>query len=280
MGKMVVAMALLPAEVQRGSTVRADLRYATYSRATWEWWCARNGVEFVALDRPLGDGVYEEMSPSFRRWLAAPTLIDEYGQDARIALIDADTMIRWDAPNLFDAAGDGFAAVADTDPNWVDYNIRAYQPLFPGVHLPWWEYFNSGVVVLGAAQLPTIAAFLELISTRWPELRAIQQSSRVGADQTPLNFVVRREGQPVTFIPAPFNLVQCVPSSPVLWTLERGAVRDPDPLVKSLLSSPDTFNFINYGYIWHFTNVVKFRRHFMEETWRRVQAHYPSDPSD
>lgn len=275
MRKRVVVMALIPAQTQRSSTLRTDLRYGAYGRATWEWWCRRNGAEFVVLDRPLGSGVFEEMSPSMRRWLAPQALIEEYGVDAQIAMVDADTMIRWDAPNLFDAAGDRFAAVLDTGPRWIHHDIEAYQHFFPGVQLTWWEYFNVGVVVFGARQLTTIAAFLDFIAAHWRELRAMHASGRVSVDQTLFNFIAKRQREAITLMPPPFNLVGCVSMNPLLWACENGSSTDEASLAKAIASNPQTFDFIDYGYIWHFTNVVKIRRVVMEQVWRRICGHYP-----
>ena len=274
MRKKLVAMPLIPAQAQRGSSVRADLRYATYARATWEWWCRRNGAEFVALDRPLGTGAFSQMSPSLRRWLAPQMLVDAYGPDTQIAMVDADTMIRWDAPSPFDAAGGGFAAVLDTGPRWIHQDIKSYQHLFPDVRLEWWEYVNSGLVVFGAAQLPTIAALLDLIAGRWPELRQMHASGRVSVDQTLLNFVLKQQREPVTLLPPAFNLVRCITMNSRLWAWENGPSRDEKSLAAVLEAMPEAFDFVDYAYVWHFTNVVKSRRIVMEHVWRRVCGHY------
>jgi hypothetical protein len=280
MRKKVVVMPLIPGRTERSSTLRADLRYAAYGRATWEWWCRRNGAEFVVLDRPLGSGVFEEMSPSMKRWLAPQALIETYGGDAQIAMVDADTMIRWDAPSLFDAAGAGFAAVLDTGPRWIHHEIQAYQHLFPGVQLTWWEYFNAGVVVFGARQLTTIAAFLDFVAAHWRELRTLHADGRLSVDQTLVNFMAKRQREAITFMPPPFNLIRCVSMTPLLWACENGTSTDEAALAKAIASNPPTFDFIDYGYIWHFTNVVKIRRVVMEEVWRRICGHYPGTGVD
>lgn len=266
-------MPLIPAAMECGSTLRTNLSYAVYGRATWEWWCKRHGVEFVVLDKPIGDGVFADMSPSFRRWLALERLLDEYGPGARVAFVDADTMIRWDTPDFFALAGDAFAAVRDLNPRWVLHDIKAYQPLFPQVQLPWWDYFNCGIVVLGDAQLPVVMSFLDFIERRWPELDAVQKSDKVGADQTPLNLFVRGAGEHVEFLPAPFNLLGC-PASGKLVEMERNGHPDED-FVAVLRDNPDIFSFLEYGYVWHFTSLVTARRVVMSETWRLVAHNYP-----
>ena len=98
--------------------------------------------------------------------------------------------------------------------------------LFAEVALPWWEYFNSGFIVLGAAQRSFIRAFLDDATTRWAELEAVMTSGNVGTEQTPLNFTVRREkvagGSPFR---GPSIFVNCFPLPTELAQIEHRALR-------------------------------------------------------
>ena len=116
----IVAMPLIPStlldisafERYRGSALRCNLTYAKYSQVTWKWWCKRNGAHFIAISNRLGGPEYSHVLPTFQKWLAPEYLIKEYGRDCKIAVVDADTMIRWDTPDFFSLAGQNFAAVA------------------------------------------------------------------------------------------------------------------------------------------------------------------------
>src|SRR5205807_5546836 len=110
--KNVVAMAAIPGGVRRGATVRMDLRYSVYAIATWKWWCRRRNIEFVLIDRPeLADPDLQDIPPTFQRWISLARLIAKSGPDTRVAMVDADTMIRWDAPDLFEISGPDLSAV-------------------------------------------------------------------------------------------------------------------------------------------------------------------------
>src|SRR5262245_2474244 len=155
---VVMAVIPVPGGVRRGSVNHSNLSYAKYSRATWEWWCRQHDADFVLVEAPLQGGIYAEMPPTLQRWVAVEQAIAERGEDAQIIAVDADTMIRWNAPDIFGLA-EGFSAVADASiPDWIFFSIENFQPLFPAVSVPWWEYFNSGVVVLSAAQRSVIRA--------------------------------------------------------------------------------------------------------------------------
>ena len=152
MRRKVVVMALIPGGIRRAPPTRSDLGYAKYSRATWEWWCERHSADFIVIEAPPGDIAYAQMPPTLQRWALVDQLIEERGENAQVALVDADTMIRWDTPDIFEQAR-GFSAVADASaPSWIVRSTRAFQHLFPDTSLVWWEYFNSGIIVLGAAQ--------------------------------------------------------------------------------------------------------------------------------
>ena len=283
MKRKVVVMALIPGGIRRAPLMRSDLGYARYSRATWEWWCDRHDADFVVIDAPPADPAYARMPPTLQRWAMLDCLIEERSNNVQALLVDADTMIRWDTPDIF-ALARGFSAVADVGtPAWALRSITAFQHLFPEVALPWWEYFNSGFIVLGAAQRPFIRAFLDDATTRWAELEAVMTSGNVGTEQTPLNFTVRRENEPVHFLPRPFNFVNCFPLPTELAQIEHRALRQteqslpPDPALfaAKAFGHQLAFKFVELAYVWHFTNVVTFRAQVMAETWRRVQSHYP-----
>src|SRR5882724_8254671 len=97
----IVAMSLIPGASIRGTPARSDLGYSIYSRATWEWWCGQHSVEFVPLDQPLGGEMYMGLPPTIQRWLAPEILSQQFGGTAQVAMVDADTMIRWDTPDFF-----------------------------------------------------------------------------------------------------------------------------------------------------------------------------------
>jgi len=135
MKRKVVVMALIPGGIRRGPPMRSDLSYARYSRASWEWWCERHGADFVAIDKPLEDSAYAGMPPTMQRWAALDRLIEERGEDAQAALVDADTMIRWDTPDIF-ALANGFSAVADQGAPHAGFcgARKRFSPCFPRRH--------------------------------------------------------------------------------------------------------------------------------------------------
>ncbi len=271
----VIAMPCMPGRILRGNEVRAGVDYAKYGLATWKWWCQRKGITFVLLDQPLGGEPFSDLPPTIQRWLAPEILLREYGQDARIALIDADTMVRWNAPDFFELAGDQLAAVRCRSEIWSRATIRAYQSLFPGTELPFEQYFNAGFVVLGARQLPTIRAFTDFALNHQAELRAIQTSGNFGSDQTPLNYVVQREREPLKLLSRHFNLSHSGGAVGSVLAHASAASQLSEEFVNQAFLAPGALDFIDAGYVWHFNAAYRFRQTIMQKTWERVRTKYP-----
>ena len=188
----LVAMTAIPGESLREPHSRSNLTYSKYSRATWDWWCRKNGIGFTVLDRPLEDDACRGLPPSLQRWIAPSILMKEMGTSGQVLMIDADVMIRWDSPSPFDLAGSCFAAVQDSYALWVQPSIKAYQPLFPNVTLNWWEYFNTGLTIVNNSHCDMLRDFVRFAYERWTDWRCIQQSGNFGIDQTLLNFFYDR----------------------------------------------------------------------------------------
>ena len=66
----------------------------------------------------------------------------------------------------------------------------------------------------------------------WPRLDAAMASGNVGTDQTPLNFMVKREKEPVFFLPRPFNFVNCFPLPAELAQVEQIALTQAEHSVR------------------------------------------------
>jgi hypothetical protein len=275
LGTRVVARTRRQPEKNYNARRSQDLMYAHFAELTWEWWCNWQGVEFVVLDKPLDDLRYQALPPTFQRWMALEKLFAKYGPGAKIALVDADTMVRWDTPDFFAIAGSQFAAVREWFAPWVFDSLRAYQHFFPGVNVPWWEYFNTGLTLLSHEHLSVTRAVTTFALEYQTELARVSSPWGFGDDQTLLNFIVRREQLPVFFLEPTYNVLQCVPVLPEIVRLEKLA-KDPDESDReiSLFTGPPSFT--EMGYIWHFNNVVWARTIVMEQTWKQIRRHYSS----
>ncbi|MBL8227778.1 MAG: hypothetical protein JNL98_04855 [Bryobacterales bacterium] len=269
-----VLMPAIPGHLQWGRRVSSDLSYLRYGAASWRWWCGRHGVRFHLLDRRPPGFETIGLPPTVLRWAAACDLLEQDPHGMQLAVVDADTMIRWDAPDLFEAASGQLAAVRDGCAEWVAASIRAYQPLFPRVHLAPERYFNAGVVILNGRHLPALRLFLDFWLAHASELRAIQESGDYGSDQTPLNFALTQSGTAVRLIDHGFNRIHCVPAD-LAWRIERCLGDGDSGKAAAELADASPLDLTGEGHIWHFTNVWKSKPMVMRQVWSQIESNYP-----
>ena len=91
--------------------------YSKYCIKTWEYWCKKNNVDLI---------VNKTHDERFGRPTWNKELIYEIGKKYdKIGVIDSDTMIRWDTPNIFNQFTNEFCGVNDiADCNWVLNSLK------------------------------------------------------------------------------------------------------------------------------------------------------------
>jgi lipopolysaccharide biosynthesis glycosyltransferase len=222
--------------------------YVEYSLKTWHAWCQRHGVRLFVWREPLED--VHAMKPTWQRYHLFDVLEREGIEFDRVAYLDVDTMVRWDCPNFFEAAGDGLGVVRDISPRWAYHGIKAYQRFFPGVDMPWYDYFNAGFTLLNRGHRRFFQAILEFYRANRAALLELEKEDGLGTDQTPVNFLARREGVPLKYLPPIFNLI-----------------------VQGNLMERDLF--VEMGHIWHFAGLPQeVRLDLMRTTWQTYSAQY------
>ena len=270
-----VVIPMIPGTIKRGNVTRSGLEYAEFGIAPWQWWCRRHKATLVIVkESPCINQVENVLPPTFQRWIAVAKILRD-NKNSRVLVVDADTMVRWDTPDIFARVPKAqLGAVRDWGAIWIHRSIRSYQYMFPNTSVEWWQYVNAGVVVLSSRHLPLLESVVRFASERASELAAIQASKNVGTDQTVFNFVMRQGGVNVTWMPPVFNLLHCVPMDAEIMKLEGDGEVSENEFLKAATSKAGAFDFIEMAYVWHFTNVVNFRKVIMGETWRRVSDHY------
>ena len=166
--------------------------YMEWGLKTWNWWAKKNNVEIFLLEEPLCDT--ELMRPTWQRWYAYDILEQNNIEYDKVALIDIDTMIRWDCPNIFDLSEGRYTAVKDDlSLEWTYNSLMGYKKFFPDVELDWTEYVNNGVLVLpkdnGKEFCDKVKNFYQ---DNIDELRNLQHHTlKKGTDQTPVNYLAK-----------------------------------------------------------------------------------------
>lgn len=239
--------------------------YCQYSIRTWNHYCEKYDIDLLVID--------ENQLEEFKDPIWNKELISIHGKNYdKIGIVDSDTMIRWDAPNIFEQFGqEDFCGVSDLcDLNWLFSSIDQRQKFFPETQMDISSYINAGVLFFGKKHLNIFEDLLGLYRTNKSEIDAIKGG---GKEQTLLNFTLQKNKVPITLLDPSWNLLSIHRKNMFTnnWQLYpelRDGVRWNEPN-----SWP---HFMKYGFIWHFTGFpIEDRVRIMSTVWDLWKANRP-----
>jgi len=227
--------------------------YRQWSLNTWEHYAKRHNCEIFMLEDPLYDT--EWMRPTWQRWYVYDLLEANNIEYNQIALIDIDTMVRWDTPNIFELSNNQYSGVIDDiSLEWVNNSIWGYKKFFPDVNLEWTHYINNGVLVLPRDAKEFCEKVKEFYLANVDELRNMQHHTlKKGTDQTPINYMAKEYfGDKINFLSKKFNMTHLHTTHAFIQGI-----------------------FIKCGFIWHFNGFPREeRKKLMKQTWDLIKENY------
>ena len=125
--------------IKNESNVSRCLPYE-YSIKSWRNWAKKNDCELFILDQYIFDPEY--MKPNWYK-LYVFDLLEDSGVDyENILIVDSDTIVHPNCPNLFDMSDGKFCAVHNEGSyDWVCRSIENYSKLlFDDYELPFPKY--------------------------------------------------------------------------------------------------------------------------------------------
>ncbi len=227
--------------------------FAKYGIATWEYWVSRQkDCELFVWEKPIYD--VQKMRTELQRWSVFDILDKEGINYDKVAMVDADTMVRWDCPNFFKSAG------ADITTTYIDHHlikkcyddVQDVQNFFPKLKFQYGKYFNCGFVILTRASREWLLEFNKtLTKTDYCRSGYLEDETR-WVDQTYVNAWAQDMGISVKYLSKEYNLTN---------------MREKGLLVDDL--------FVDIGYVWHF-NGIKFnkRESVMRNSYNKLANNY------
>ena len=238
--------------------------YAKYSLKTWEYYCNKHNIDlFVLSNENLEQfkAMYNVPPLSYPIWFKE--CVFKFGKNyEKIGIVDSDTMVRWDAPNIFDEVTDGIYGVNDLcDLNWILSSIQDRQHFFPNVKLDLMKYLNAGVLFFDRRQLDI---FEELYWHYLSHQTEIDSLKTGGKEQTLLNFVIQKMDRSVKLIDSSWNLLSIHRKNMFQHNWQ--------------LNIDKTPYFLKYAYVWHFTGFpIEDRVKIMSDVWDYIEINYEND---
>lgn len=234
------------------TTAKVDhTKYSEPCINSWKYWCKKNKVDLHIVDKNdsrCGKPIWNK------------ELVYEYakGYD-KVGIVDADTMIRWDAPNIFETFNQEFCMVRDdTNLDWIYRSVENYSKYFPGMDLNIDEYGNAGVLFFHTKFLNVCEEVFKLYKDNQKELDNWNKGG--GREQTIFNFMLKKLSIPVRYLSPKWNLISMHKRELFKYNFQ---MNDNIP------------HFIKYGYIWHFTGfAIENRIKVVNDTWSLVKSKY------
>lgn len=226
--------------------------YSQYCIETWKYWCDKHNIDLI---------VNKEHDTRFGRPTWNKELIYDIGKDyEKIGVVDSDTMVKWDAPNIFDHFDTEFCGINDiADLSWVINSLDVYKKFFPNTEMDPMKYMNAGVVFFHNKHLHIFKQVLDFYLNNKQELD--NWSHGGGREQTILNYFLEKNNVEKRFSDYSWNLLSMHRKDIFKHNWQ--------------LNTDSTPFFIKYGYIWHFTGFpIEQRVSIMQQTWDITKNKY------
>ena len=204
------------------------------------------------MDTPLRNP--DEMKITWQRWYVHDILESNNVEYDNIFMVDVDTMIHWNAPNIFEECANGkFRACVDNDNlGWLKESIEGYQHMFPDTKVDWETYFNCGIILMNKGHKDLCKTITSFYETNEQHILDLQHKTlKKGSDQTPVNYMVNRDVE--------FELMS------KRWNLTH-------MMRKEILNY---FMFVDTAWLWHFNGFEKtMRTQVMQAYWDNFGKNY------
>ena len=228
--------------------------YARYAKLSWKFWCKKNNVDFIVIDR-------HHDRYKFPVW-NKDTIFDIVGDTYdKIGYVDSDSMIHWDAPNMFDLYTDEWCWTKDySNLRWTYNSANYYQKFYPDVKLDLYNYYSSAIKFFTKEHKPIFDGLIKLYENNSTELDEVATWGG-GKVQTICNYEVKKQGIKTKELDIRWNMFPMHKREMFGHNWQDGDDKTPF--------------FVKYSYIWHYTGFgIEDRTKLMRETWDAFGANY------
>lgn len=183
-------------------TVAIGMDVREHAEKAWEHYCTQHNCDFKVIREPSR----ENMAPHWERY----TVFERFPGYDNYIYCDADALVSWYCPDLFEALPDQKMLYVVKDLaslEWTWNSLQGYKDLFPETEVGWPEYFTTGFLKFDQSHRELFETILQFHEDNKEELNRRQyQTLRKGFDQTPVNYIVRQMQHDLYLLPEIFSL--------------------------------------------------------------------------
>lgn len=235
-----------------------------YSKKTWEFWCKKNNVEFVHYDKTSNPDVMNHLV-NWQRWFDVFDFLDNKKIDYdQILLVDASSMVHYNAPNFFDISERKWCAFrANENMKWTMESTDGYKDLFPGVEFRYNDYFATGLAIFNKDHKPALEELKKFYDVNYDKIIEKQKTVKRGTDQPVINYILRKYNVEIKHLRLPYACNHLYRREMLIhnWQLNE----DMTPF------------FLKYLHLWFFSGLSdrgESRTHLMSQTWSVIGQFY------
>jgi hypothetical protein len=204
-----------------------------FSVDSWKHYCDRHGCELFVLE----DRIYDEdyMNANWHKMFAIPLLESNDIEFENILIVDSDTIVHPESPDVFNLADGTIRAVHNTgNYDWVIRSMENYShEMFNGKMFPLDDYINTGLLLINKNHTSFFREVQEFYFDNVNKIMDVQRKYGVGTDQPVLNFLIHEHSQKLNLLPFEWNMQE----------LPRLEILDLD------------LTFTNFGWVYHFNGI-------------------------
>lgn len=239
--------------------------------STWEFYCKKHNIELHLIK---GEKYFTDFpdyaAMCYDRWTDVNFPIEEYD---RITFVDADTLIRWDVPDInqiFEDNGLDIVVVPDQGgSHTAHYHINQWLGFKPNAFGIVQNYFNAGFVSMKSHHLSKLQQQIVLYKDYYYNFKdidghvkgiGIKGGVRIDAmDQTAVNIALQESFyHNITFVSKEFNC-----QVPYLFNGD-----------EDFKNNYSNFEFLNEGYIFHLGSSTLAYMNLVNEFWSHFKENY------
>lgn len=241
-----------------------DWEWMEYSKKTWQFWCNKHNIEFVHYDRASNTDVLNHLV-TWQRWFDVFNFLDNKGIDYdQIMLVDASSMIHWNAPNFFEISDHKWCAFrANENMKWTMESADGYSDLFPEIKFKYNDYVGGGLAIINKEHRNFLNELKKFYTDNYDTIIYKQKTVRRGTDQPVMNYMLRKHNIEINYLRLPYACNH-LPRKEMLihnWQLNENYM----PF------------FLKYVYLWFFSGLSdrgESRNTLMKQTWNYIGQYY------
>jgi len=247
-------------------------KYFEYSEKSWRYWCDKNNVLFIPYTYDdVTNKDTRRIAPTWQRWFDVFKVLENKNINYdKICVIDASTIIRWDAPNFFDLCNPDKLTVFRSLENlrWVSEGVFGYKKFFNNFEFDLKRYFSCGFQIFGKKHKEFLTNLHTFFVDNINQILHLQNNEvKRGTDQPVYNYYAQIKGIDIDLDTLPKSYFINHPTR-FDWFSSNWQLPE--------LETSKYPHFINHSYIWFFSGFVNRgdRNQMMHDTWEIIKENY------